>query len=101
MELMVAIFVGVLTGTGIYLTLRARTFDLVLGLTLLSYAVNLLIFVMGRLTVGRPPILDGSRASTGTGGHARPSRCAGAIRAGRPSAGHGACTDGVSYPGPV
>ena len=64
MELMVAIFVGVLTGTGIYLTLRARTFDLVLGLTLLSYAVNLLIFVMGRLTVGRPPILDGSHAST-------------------------------------
>ena len=64
MELMVAIFVGVLTGTGIYLTLRARTFDLVLGLTLLSYAVNLLIFVMGRLTVGRPPILDGSQAPT-------------------------------------
>jgi multicomponent K+:H+ antiporter subunit C len=62
MELMVAIFVGVLTGTGIYLMLRARTFDLVLGLTLLSYAVNLLIFVMGRLTVGRPPILDGSQA---------------------------------------
>ena len=64
MELMVAIFVGVLTGTGVYLTLRARTFDLVLGLTLLSYAVNLLIFVMGRLTVGRPPILDGSQALT-------------------------------------
>ena len=64
MELMVAIFVGVLTGTGIYLTLRARTFDLVLGLTLLSYAVNLLIFVMGRLTVGRPPILSGSQGLT-------------------------------------
>jgi len=64
MELMVAIFVGVLTGTGVYLMLRARTFDLVLGLTLLSYAVNLLIFVMGRLSVGRPPILDGSLAPT-------------------------------------
>lgn len=62
MEGMVAVFVGVLTGTGVYLMLRARTFDLVLGLTLLSYAVNLLIFVMGRLTVGRPPILDGSQA---------------------------------------
>ncbi len=61
MELLVAIFVGVLTGSGVYLMLRARTFDLVLGLTLLSYAVNLLIFVMGRLTVGRPPILDGAR----------------------------------------
>lgn len=61
---MLAIFVGVLVGTGAYLTLRARTFDLVLGLTLLSYAVNLLIFLMGRLTVGRPPILDAARAPT-------------------------------------
>ncbi len=64
MELLVAIFVGVLTGSGVYLMLRARTFDLVLGLTLLSYAVNLLIFVMGRLTVGRPPILDAAQAPT-------------------------------------
>ena len=64
MELMVAIFVGVLTGTGVYLVLRARTFDLVLGLTLVSYAVNLLIFLMGRLSVGLPPILDAGRAPT-------------------------------------
>jgi multicomponent K+:H+ antiporter subunit C len=64
MELMVAIFVGVLTGTGVYLMLRARTFDLVLGLTLVSYAVNLLIFLMGRLSVGLPPILDAARAPT-------------------------------------
>ncbi|MGZ8253733.1 MAG: Na+/H+ antiporter subunit C [Burkholderiaceae bacterium] len=64
MELLVAIFVGVLTGSGVYLVLRARTFDLVLGLTLVSYAVNLLIFLMGRLTVGRPPILDAAQAPT-------------------------------------
>jgi multicomponent K+:H+ antiporter subunit C len=64
MELLVAIFVGVLTASGVYLLLRARTFDLVLGLTLLSYAVNLLIFVMGRLKVGRPPILDVAHAPT-------------------------------------
>jgi multicomponent K+:H+ antiporter subunit C len=64
MELLAAIFVGVLTGSGVYLVLRARTFDLVLGLTLVSYAVNLLIFLMGRLTVGRPPILDSARAPT-------------------------------------
>ena len=57
MELLLAIFIGVLTGTGICLMLRARTFDLVLGLTLLSYAVNLFIFSMGRLAVGRPPIV--------------------------------------------
>lgn len=64
MELLVSIFVGVLAGTGVYLLLRARTFDVVLGLTLLSYGVNLLIFLMGRLTVARPPILDGVRAAT-------------------------------------
>ena len=64
MELMLAGFVGVLVGTGAYLILRARTFDLVLGLTLLSYAVNLVIFLMGRLNVGRPPMLDLARAPT-------------------------------------
>jgi multicomponent K+:H+ antiporter subunit C len=57
MELLIAVFVGVLTGTGIYLMLRARTFDLVLGLTLLSYAVNLFIFAMGRVATRRAPII--------------------------------------------
>lgn len=57
MEWLLAVFVGVLTGTGVYLMLRARTFDLVLGLTLLSYAVNLFIFAMGRIALGRPPIV--------------------------------------------
>jgi multicomponent K+:H+ antiporter subunit C len=44
--------------------LRARTFDVVLGLTLLSYAVNLFIFVSGRVVIDRPPIISGSRAAT-------------------------------------
>jgi multicomponent K+:H+ antiporter subunit C len=64
MEALLALFVGVLTGTGIYLVLRARTFDVVLGVTLVSYAVNLLIFLMGRVKVGRPPILDKVTAPT-------------------------------------
>lgn len=64
MELLLAIFVGVLTGAGVYLILRARTFDLVLGLTLASYAVNLFIFLMGRVAVGRPPIVDVKLAPT-------------------------------------
>lgn len=60
MELLVASGIGVMTACGIYLMLRARSFPVVLGLTLLSYAVNLFIFVMGRLTVGAPPrIIDG------------------------------------------
>ena len=49
--------IGVLTGTGLWLLLRARTFDVPLGLTLLSYAVNLFIFVMGRVALASPPIV--------------------------------------------
>lgn len=64
MEFALASAIGVLTATGIYLLLRARTFDVLLGLTLFSYAVNLLIFSMGRLKVGAPPILREGLAPT-------------------------------------
>ena len=57
-EFLVASAIGVLVGGGIYLCLRARTFQVVLGLTLVSYAVNLFLFAAGRLVVGRPPIWD-------------------------------------------
>lgn len=49
--------IGVFTACGVWLMLRARTFDVVLGLALFSYAVNLFIFAMGRLTFGAPAIL--------------------------------------------
>ena len=62
--LLVCTGLGVLSAGGIYLMLRPRTFDLILGLTLLSYAVNLFIFFMGRLRVGAAPIVDGQRAAT-------------------------------------
>jgi multicomponent K+:H+ antiporter subunit C len=61
---MLAIALGTLTACGVYLMLRARTFDLILGLTLLSYAVNLFIFFMGRFKVDAAPIVDGQRAAT-------------------------------------
>ncbi|MGE0387078.1 MAG: Na+/H+ antiporter subunit C [Gammaproteobacteria bacterium] len=57
MEALLASGIGVLATAGIYLMLRARSFDLVLGLSLLSYAVNLTLFAMGRLTVDAEPIL--------------------------------------------
>ena len=57
MLLMLALGIGVLSGCGVWLLLRARTFDAILGLTLLSYAVNLFIFAMGRLWRDAPPIL--------------------------------------------
>jgi multicomponent K+:H+ antiporter subunit C len=62
--LLFASAVGILTATGVYLMLRARTFDLILGLTLLSYAVNVFIFLMGRITIGRPPIIDSALSPT-------------------------------------
>lgn len=58
MELLIAIAIGVLTASGVYLALRGRTFPVVLGLTLLSYAVNLFLFVMGRLVIGQPAVID-------------------------------------------
>lgn len=57
MELLVASAIGVLTAAGIYLTLRLRTFPVILGISLLTYAVNVFLFASGRLRVGAPPIL--------------------------------------------
>src|SRR5690606_37629458 len=58
MELVVALAIGVLAGSGIWLLLRPRACQVIIGLSLLSYAVNLFIFGMGRLRVGAPPVLD-------------------------------------------
>lgn len=57
-EFLVATAIGVLVAGGIFLALRARTFQVVLGLTLISYAVNLFLFASGRLVLDRPPIWD-------------------------------------------
>jgi multicomponent K+:H+ antiporter subunit C len=58
MEALIALAIGTLTGCGVYLVLRAHTFPVVLGLTLLSYAVNLFLFSTGRLVVGLPPVIS-------------------------------------------
>ncbi|HDZ56788.1 MAG TPA: Na+/H+ antiporter subunit C [Pseudomonas xinjiangensis] len=57
MELLYASMLGLLTMSGVYLLLRARTFPVVVGLTLISYAVNLFLFAMGRLNTGMPAVL--------------------------------------------
>lgn len=62
MEALFAITLGVLTMSGVYLLLRARVFPVVMGLTLISYAVNLFIFAMGRLGTGVPAVIG--RSST-------------------------------------
>ncbi|MFV9473594.1 Na+/H+ antiporter subunit C [Advenella sp. RU8] len=58
MEIIYSLAIGVLAGSGIWLLLRPRTFQVIMGLTLVSYAVNLFIFGMGRLSVGAPPIIE-------------------------------------------
>ena len=50
MELVLALGIGILTGSGIWLILRPRTFQVIVGLSLLSYAVNLFIFAMAGAT---------------------------------------------------
>lgn len=60
MEFLLASGIGVVTASGIYLLLRGRTFPVVLGLSLLGYAVNVFLFAMGRLWSNALPILGGS-----------------------------------------
>ena len=60
MEIVYALAVGILAGSGVWLLLRPRTFQVLMGLTLLSYGTNLFIFGMGRLAQHRPPVVDAS-----------------------------------------
>jgi len=64
MEAILAIAIGVVASTGVWLMLRGRTFQVVIGLALLSYAVNLFIFATGRLSVDREPVLLGPLGAT-------------------------------------
>ena len=57
MEFLVASAIGILTAGGLYLVMRLRTFPVILGVSLLTYAVNVFLFAAGRLTIGAPPIL--------------------------------------------
>ena len=59
MEFLLATGIGFVTACAIYLMLRGRTFPVVLGLSLLGYAVNVFIFAMGRLWSNAQPTLVG------------------------------------------
>ncbi|MGR3661798.1 MAG: Na+/H+ antiporter subunit C [Paracoccaceae bacterium] len=58
MEILVASAIGILTAAGVYLVLRQRTFPVILGISMLSYAVNIFLFAAGRLVVNAPPIIS-------------------------------------------
>lgn len=57
MEALIALSIGVLVACGVYLLLRARTYPVILGIMLLSYAVNLFLVAMGRLRDAKAPIV--------------------------------------------
>ena len=57
MELLYVICVGVMTFSGVFLCLRGRTFPVVVGLTMLGYAVNMFLFSSGRLSLDGAAIL--------------------------------------------
>jgi multicomponent Na+:H+ antiporter subunit C len=57
MTLLMAIVVGGLYATGLFMILRRSIVKLVFGLSLLSHGTNLLIFTAGGLTRGRPPLI--------------------------------------------
>jgi multicomponent K+:H+ antiporter subunit C len=64
MELIIAIAIGLLAGAGTWLLLRPRTFQVLVGLSLLAYAVNLFIFSVGSLALDAEPIFKAELAAT-------------------------------------
>src|SRR3546814_924727 len=58
MEIVLALGIGIFTASGVWLLFRPRTFQVIIGLSLLSYAVNLFILAMGRLRMDAPPIVE-------------------------------------------
>lgn len=58
MEILIASAIGALTASGVYLILRKRSFAVVLGMTMITYAINVFLFASGRLAVNQPAILQ-------------------------------------------
>ena len=64
MEAVLAMAIGMMTAAGVWLVLRPRTYQVIIGLSLLSYAVNLFLFGAGGLAIDREPILRAGLAAT-------------------------------------
>ena len=58
MELVLAIVAGSLYSCGLYLMLRRRLAQLIIGLSLLANGSNILIFAAAGVTRGQPPIIE-------------------------------------------
>jgi multicomponent Na+:H+ antiporter subunit C len=58
MEILLALVVGGLYAAAVYLLLRPTPLKLIIGLGMLTNAVNLLIFTAAGLTRGHPPLIE-------------------------------------------
>ena len=57
MELLLAVTAGVLYATGLFLMLRRRLAQVIIGLSLLSNGSNVLILAASGVTRGKPPLI--------------------------------------------
>jgi len=60
MELLLVVIIGLLYAAGIYMMLRRSLLKLIIGLIILGNGANMLIFLLGRIVKGKPPIIDES-----------------------------------------
>lgn len=60
MELLLVLIIGILYGGGVYLILRRSMVRLLLGIILLGNGTNILIFLLGNIVKGKPPIIEAS-----------------------------------------
>ncbi|SHN26173.1 multicomponent Na+:H+ antiporter subunit C [Cyclobacterium lianum] len=58
MEILLVIIIGLLYAAGIYMMLRRSLVKLIIGLILLGNGANLLIFLLGKIVKGKPPIIE-------------------------------------------
>lgn len=58
MELLTALVVGVLFAVGTYMLLSKNVLRVVLGSSVISYGVNLMLLTSGQLKRGAAPVLD-------------------------------------------
>ncbi|NGM63384.1 Na+/H+ antiporter subunit C [Sphingobacterium sp. SGG-5] len=57
MELILIILLGMLYAAGVYLILRRSMVKLLLGIMLLGGGTNILIFLLGGIVKGKPPVI--------------------------------------------
>lgn len=58
MEYILAFLTGILYASGLYMMLRRSMVKLLIGLILLGNGANMLIFLLGRIVKGAPPVIS-------------------------------------------